>query len=236
MALAKLKTDTDAAFEQAKTDTNNQMEDLKTEIKTDIESLRKNLDSLKDELEATKQNTDPTQQDPQRKTPGPQQSVNHGQSDFMKFRENMNELELIKSKKNNIIIHNLPESGSPENDLTAAAEMIAHEFKLRIKINSATRLGKPDSDPSSKPRLLRIEIAELSERKQILARANELRSSTHDVYKLVYIRPDLTKRQMEESKNLQAKLVERRTEQPNKKWVIWKGRIIQIKEGEANNQ
>ena len=42
----------------------------------------------------------------------------------------------------------------------------------------------------------------VGDRKTVLFKTNELRNSSHEVYKKVYIRPDLTKNQMVESKKL----------------------------------
>ena len=135
----------------------------------------------------------------------------------------MTEMEMIRARKKNLVIHNLPEGGNEENDLQAASELFKHEFKLSIKINKATRLGKTQD---TKARLLRVELEDFSEKKLILSKASELRNSNHDTYKLVYIRPDLTKRQLEESKNLRDELANKRKNQPDQNWVIRRNRVI----------
>ena len=54
----------------------------------------------------------------------------------------------------NLIIHNLPET---DDNATSVTEMIVNEFKLKVKINKATRLGRINENPA-KPRLLKIEM------------------------------------------------------------------------------
>ena len=48
------------------------------------------------------------------------------------------------------------------------------------------------------------------------------------LYARVYIRPDLTKKQLQESKNLYAELLEKRGKYPAKVWKISKGVIIEV--------
>ena len=90
----------------------------------------------------------------------------------------------------------------------------------------ASRIG---SAKEGKDRLLKIELDSVGDRKTILSKAKKLRDSSHDVYKKAYIRPDLTKNQMAESKNLRASLKVIRESQPEKKWTIKRGQIIEIK-------
>ena len=68
----------------------------------------------------------------------------------------------------------------------------------------------------------------MTEKKQILARAKDLRTSEHDTYGKVYIRPDLTKNQLEASKNLRRQLQEQRQAHPTKKWIIKQNEIIEV--------
>ena len=85
--------------------------------------------------------------------------------------------------------------------------MIKEEFNLVVKVKDSTRLGRPrppttadaneDEEVVVPPRLLRIELEDLGVKKQILARAKDLRSSEHEIYSQIFIRPDLTKAQQE---------------------------------------
>ena len=125
------------------------------------------------------------------------------QDDFEKIQEHMTEMELIRSKKVNLIVHNLPET---EDNAKSAADMVAEEFKIKIKIFKATHMGRINEENLSKPRLLKIEMKSAGDRRIILSRAKELRSSKHPVYTKVYIRSDLKKRQLARSKSLRATL------------------------------
>lgn len=69
----------------------------------------------------------------------------------------------------------------------------------------------------------------MSEKKLILSKAKHLRTSTNAVYSAVYIRPDLTKKQLEASKNLRAQLQVKRTATPDKIWTIKQGQIVEVK-------
>ncbi len=219
--IAKLKTTTETTISQVKTDIENRMDTLRSDIKTDIDSLKAEITTLHVAINS-KQEVLHNQIDTSKTS-----TRNLNQSDFEKFREHMTQMELINSKRMNLVIHNIPESGSADKDLIAASDMIAHEFKIKTQINKATRMGKPDEESKDKPRLLRIEMTVASDRKLILQRAPELRSSEHETYSKVYIRPDLTRRQREESKNLREKLATIRTNQPDKKWAIKQGRIVE---------
>jgi hypothetical protein len=47
-----------------------------------------------------------------------------------------------------------------------------------------------------------------------------------DLYAKVYVKPDLTKKQQEESKNLFEALKEKRASDPDNQYIISKGKII----------
>ena len=57
------------------------------------------------------------------------------------------------------------------------------EFHIRTKIVSVTRLGRPSAN---RIRLLKVQLP-------TIAKAKELRDSTHEVHRKVYIRPDMIK-------------------------------------------
>ena len=106
-------------------------------------------------------------------------------------------------------------------------EMINSELKMSPEIESVSRIGKQQED---RPRLLKVELKALSDKKMILSRAKQLRNSTHTTYSNVYIRPDLTKAQLTEAKNLRATLKEMRQEHPDKKWTIRYNKIIETQD------
>lgn len=127
----------------------------------------------------------------------------------------------------NIVIHNLPETGNKQKDTEEVKNLFKDEFNLicNIQCEETTRLGKYIDERN---RVLKITMPSMSDRKLVLRRAKELRNSNSELYSRIYIKPDLTKKQQEESKNLQAKLRQTRQENPTTNWTIRKGKIVEI--------
>ena len=78
-----------------------------------------------------------------------------------------------------------------------------------------------------KPRFLRVEMKNINMKRKILGNATKLRN-VPDGHKFnkVFIKPNLTEKQQEESKNLQAELKKRRDKEPTKRMKISKGKIV----------
>lgn len=150
---------------------------------------------------------------------------NGATNDTRALRQGLSELEDIEKRKLNLVVFNLPEAGNPDGDIEKFKTMIKDEFKLSVKVKEATRLGRRNED---KPRMLRIRLEALSEKKLILSKAKDLRVSTDTIYSTVYIRPDLTKKQLEESKNLREQLKDKRSKDSTKKWTIRRGEIVEL--------
>ena len=79
------------------------------------------------------------------------------------------------------MVDNLPETRSTEGDMEAFKELLKSEFKLSVKVQRTTRLGRSSND---NPRLLRVQLEAMSEKKQILARA--IYTSEHYTYGKVH--------------------------------------------------
>ena len=94
-----------------------------------------------------------------------------------------------------------------EQDLHDVKQMIATCVKLDVPPEKVTRLGQPDH---TKPRIILAVMNNMNDKKKVLSKAKEIRNSTEDKYKTVFIRPDLTPRQRANSKNVQALLKRRR--------------------------
>ena len=141
-----------------------------------------------------------------------------------KIRKEISEIE-DKSRKFCLILHNLPESDTEQDDIQGVHNLLRAEFHIRTKIVSVTRLGRPSAN---RVRLLKIQLPPTAEKKQILAMAKELRDSKHEVHSKVYIRPDMTKRQLEDSKNVHACLQQKRMSYPDKKWTIRTGEVVEL--------
>ena len=79
--------------------------------------------------------------------------------------------------------------------------------------------------------MLRFTLQEFKMRKLILSKAVTLRNlDTEDEYHKVYIKPDLTPKQVEASKNLVSQLKTVRGQNPTKKFKIIRGEICEVDE------
>ena len=154
-------------------------------------------------------------------------------SDTRALKRGLSELEDIESRKLNLMVFNLPEAGSDDGDIKTFKNMIKSEFKLSVQVQEATRLGKVND---AGPRMLRVKLEAMSEKKLILARAKDLRTSRHEIFAQVFIRPDLTKCQLEASKNLRALLLEKRQAFPHKEWTIRRNEVIMVTSNTLSQQ
>ena len=152
----------------------------------------------------------------------------------------MEERERIAVRKFNLMILNLSETNTrqtdeetAENDITQFNKIINNRLYLNITVDNATRLGNRSRE---KYRPVRVTLRNLDEKKRILKRAVQLRYlDEEDTYYRVYIRPDLTVKQLATSKNLQEMLKQKRLDYPQKQWKIFRERIIEV-EATVDNQ
>ena len=123
---------------------------------------------------------------------------------------------------------NLEEAGARQTaeneDLTRINEIIHTKLNLpNIEVNNAKRLGTYDQ---AKVRPIRLIFERIDDKKMILSKAVTLRALEEaDQYSRVYIRPDLTKIQLEASKNQQLK--QKRLDHPTQYWKIARDRIVE---------
>lgn len=148
---------------------------------------------------------------------------------FELFNEHSVERERIKARAANLILHNLPESRSVEEDISKVKDIIKDILKIAdFEITNATRLGFYDRNKS---RLFRITLSDVADKKKILSRATFLREvDENHPYASVYIRPDMTPKQVEASKNLQSQLRETRLQNQGtgKVFKISRGKIVEV--------
>ena len=130
-------------------------------------------------------------------------------------------------RKKNLIIHNLPEpSDCPDtqrltNDLQQVSSLLTSEFGVPENVASKpTRLGAPKAN---KPRLLRVEIGDLAAKREILRNATKLRASSK--WSNVYVSPDLTLKEREQSKQLREELRARKASGEKDLYIKF-GRIV----------
>lgn len=138
----------------------------------------------------------------------------------------ISERDQIEAIKMNLIISGMPENTNPGDDETKFTQMIKDEMDLVVELESVERLQRKTANNT--PKMLRVVFKDMRMRKAILSKATTLRNSTNDyVKKNIYIRPDLTKKQLEESKNLSDQLRAKRDANPGRKYKIYRGRIIE---------
>ena len=93
---------------------------------------------------------------------------------------------------------------------------------VTVQIKEGKRLGAYQQGVT---RPLLLKFNNIFEKRQVLKRAVNLRHC--DNARNVFIKPDLTANQMEESKNLVEALKKQRMDRPEMQWVIYRGQIIQ---------
>lgn len=143
-------------------------------------------------------------------------------------KEAMAEREDQQSRKLNLMIHNLAEPDDLDAEVAQMKVLIESKLKIdeEIVVTEYIRLGNLRAD--GKPRLLKITLQSLSMKRKMLSCATKLRQLPElDTYAKVYLKPDLTKKQQEESKNLYENLKRQRVSDPENQYIISKGRIIQ---------
>lgn len=150
-----------------------------------------------------------------------------------RIREVLEEKERIDKKKCNLIFSNVEESNSIQEDEDRIKRIIKDKLHIREEINITTvaRLGRRDPEVN---RLVKVVFESLNMKKQVLRNATRMRQlDEHDPDHLIYIRPDLTKLQVQASKNLTAELKNIKENTPGK-WVIRRGKIINLDDPENN--
>lgn len=148
-------------------------------------------------------------------------------------RSEISEQAEIEKIKKNLVISGMAETGNEEDDRTAVTELIQRELDITADIEKTERMGRPrlqkEGEALPAPRLMKLCFITQRSRKEVLAKVTNLRRSTNDHVKtLVYIRPDLTKAQLEESKNLRALLKTTREANPTKVFKIQKQQVIEV--------
>jgi len=86
------------------------------------------------------------------------------------------------------------------------------------------RIGKRGGKP--RPILLKFHPNNIENRAQLLAKSKNLKNAEKEIK--FFVKPDLTKKEQEESKKLYTELIKLRSENPNNTYYINKG-VITIK-------
>ena len=91
-----------------------------------------------------------------------------------------------------------------------------------VDVTDVVRLGAKTSD---KLRPLRVQLNNLGHRRSVLANAKKLRDSSSDIFKGIYINPDLSVKERQAQKKLMSELA-RRKENGETDIFICRGRIM----------
>lgn len=86
------------------------------------------------------------------------------------------------------------------------------------------RIGKRGAKP--RPILLKFHPNNIENRAQLLAKSKNLKNAEKEIK--FFVKPDLTKKEQEESKKLYTELIKLRSENPNNTYYINKG-VVTIK-------
>jgi len=122
-------------------------------------------------------------------------------------------------RKNNIIVHNIPEQDDIEQDIKFVEE-VAGEVGVNIAISKAIRLGEKTANRN---RLLLVKVQDLESRHSLLKAARLLKSSQK--YANIYISPDLSPTERARNRQLRQELKERR-EKGEEHLVIRGGAVV----------
>lgn len=216
-------------------------EDLKAELLGELNQDDK-LQNLKDELTADMNNKlaeIPEYRHEDQRAPeaeaenwqevqNPRRRWENRQALQTEVNEALEEKIRIDKRKKNLIASELPEQNSREDEIAMLDDLIKNTLNIpeQYVITEVTRLG---TRIENKKRLLRFTLQDLSSKKLILRKATTLRKikEGENFYK-VYIKPDLTPKQAQESKNLVAQLNQTRDDNPTKKFKIYRGKITEI--------
>ena len=117
-----------------------------------------------------------------------------------------------EKRKFNLVVHKVPESTSinaqerKAHDIDQVQTILQKHLSLETTIENPIRLGTKDP---SKTRLLKITVASLKLKEEILHNSIKLRSESNpDWIQSVFITPDLTPKEQERDRALRAKLNE----------------------------
>ncbi len=147
-----------------------------------------------------------------------------------KVNKYLSEQKERSNRDQNVIFHNIPESDSTDvnerknHDIEQVQEVLTLLDVDDSEVKQPVRLGKKGNVPG-KPRLLKVTLNRVETKKETLNKAKKLRTATQSQYNKVYITPDLTYREREESRRLREELAERRAK-GEKDVFIRQGKLV----------
>ena len=146
-------------------------------------------------------------------------SDNHELRDYLqdavreKLQEDKEELDDVKRRSTNIIIHGLQEATGEDGDAKKKAEEdqlmeVLHAIRCDdVSVHSMVRLGRYDEDQAAS-RTVKVVLSSENERDQVLSHAKNLQGNVR--YGKVFIQQDLTVKQREKRRQLVQQLKQRK--------------------------
>jgi len=130
----------------------------------------------------------------------------------------------------NIVVHNIEESSSDspqmrkQDDIKKVTSFVDKYLAVKCSVTNAVRLGKRQQ--GGKPRLLKITLASIQEKKAILRNKLHLRKEDNpQEIKKIFITPDLTPSEQKKNKKLREELAN--LNKDGRKYMIKNGIIVQ---------
>ena len=148
-----------------------------------------------------------------------------------RFQDDLEEVEEVRRRKTNVIIHGLKEPADGDKDSeheqdASSIEHLLHELKCdEVSVNSTVRLGKKPAGEDTKPRPIKLVLASEEHKDKVLRGAKNLKYARVNTLDKVFIHQDLTPRQREQRKKLVEELKVRRS-QGEQNLIIVKDRIL----------
>ncbi len=208
---------------------------------TKFETIAENLNKVTENLAAITERIDKFES---RVSELEQRANSTTPPNFADVFEAINELEQRKAKKNNLVIHFLPDDGNfKDNQDMNGGGLIGDDREKVEKLVQATN-GDPTSilkvsrmggvRKDGKPRPLKVECNNEWTKRGLITGQNRLKDQFPIMCELkTFIRDDLTWRQREEDKKLRDELKVIREQNPDKLLVIRNSKICEKKAGKV---
>ena len=148
---------------------------------------------------------------------------------------NLTELRDRESRKENLVLFNIPESTSDDTenrklyDIAQTSELLESELNVQTQVANPVRLGKKQLN-SRYPRPLRVTVESEQTKWKILKAAKNLKESRKEEYKVVFIKRDMTRMERAQEEDLRKQLADKRKEAEEKDeqctWIIRRGKLV----------
>ena len=136
-----------------------------------------------------------------------------------KLKDVVREVAHEEDRLSNVIIFGVPER-EPAN-LAQRVEEVFDEMKVRPSVREISFVGKQSAETSSRP--IKVKLSSPSTVKTVLGQAKLLKNS--DKLKSVFVKPDMSKEERTERRQLVQDLKQRRSSEPDKRHYIRGGAV-----------